>query len=371
MNIIIKIGILFFKLIYFFFKLLPTKNKVTFISRQSNELGTDFKLVIDKLKEQDVKIITLTKRLKKDESIYIKIKYVFHMFIQMYHIATSKVVVLDSYCILISLLNHKKELKVIQMWHALGSLKKFGYSIQDKKEGTSKSLSKIMHMHKNYDFILTSSKASLPNFAEAFGYDEDYFKIIPLPRVDLLNDKQYQKNIKNKIQNDYPILKNKKNILYAPTFRKNENSEAINKFLDSVDYNKYNVILKLHPLSNLNITNNKVIKDNKYSTLDMFFISDYIVTDYSAITYEAAFLKKPLFFYTYDIDTYINKRDFYIDYKKEMPGIISNSYKKIIKAIEDDNYDLSKIQKFSDKYIEYNNNSVNSIIDLILENMKE
>ena len=44
-----------------------------------------------------------------------KIGYVFHMFIQMYHISTSKVVVLDTYCIVASVLKHKKETKIIQI----------------------------------------------------------------------------------------------------------------------------------------------------------------------------------------------------------------------------------------------------------------
>ena len=101
----------------------------------------------------------------------------------------------------------------------------------------------------------------------------------------------------------------------------------------------------------------------------MFFVSDYIVTDYSAITFEASFLKKPLFFYTYDMDTYINKRDFYIDYKKEMPGVISDDPKKILKSIIDNEYDVDKIQKFSNKYIEYDGSSIKKIVNLIMENL--
>ena len=247
MNFIIKIGTLFFKLIYAFLKIFKTRNKVTFISRQSDSISLDFKLIIDSLKKEDVKIVALTKKLKSDDNLLKKIKYSFHIFTQMYHIATSKVVVLDSYCIPISLLNHKEELKVIQIWHAMGSLKKFGFSIRDKQEGSSKNLSTAMHMHKNYDYLLTSSKASLPNFMEAFGYSASNFKIIPLPRVDLLNDKKYQNKMKKEIEKTYPILKDKKNILYAPTFRYDENEKAITDFVDAIDYDKYNLILKLHP----------------------------------------------------------------------------------------------------------------------------
>ena len=47
----------------------------------------------------------------------------------MYYLATSKVCVLDGYCIPASILKHKKKLKIIQIWHASGAIKKFGYQI--------------------------------------------------------------------------------------------------------------------------------------------------------------------------------------------------------------------------------------------------
>ena len=58
------------------------------------------------------------------------------MFKQMYHLATSRVVVLDSYCIVASVLKKKKGTTIIQMWHALGSFKKFGKSIIGKDESS-------------------------------------------------------------------------------------------------------------------------------------------------------------------------------------------------------------------------------------------
>ena len=100
--------------IYSILKLLKTQNKVTLISRQSDTISIDFKLLVEELKKAnpEIKVVVLTKKLGKSWAD--KVKYFFHMFTQMYHIATSKVVVLDSYCIVISILKHKKELKVIQ-----------------------------------------------------------------------------------------------------------------------------------------------------------------------------------------------------------------------------------------------------------------
>ena len=124
--------------LYSLMKLFPVQKKITYISRQSNELSVDFKLIINKMQERhpEYKNVALIKMIGK--SVPEKAVYGFHMLRQMYHAATSEIVVLDTYCIIISLLKQRKSLKVIQMWHALGAMKKFGYSILDKGEGTDR-----------------------------------------------------------------------------------------------------------------------------------------------------------------------------------------------------------------------------------------
>ncbi len=362
MTVAVRIGIFFFNIIYFFIKLCPTRNKVTFISRQKNTPSIDFILLKTELHKTDpsIKVVILCKRLEK--GFKKKILYVFHMFKQMYHIATSKVVVLDSYCITISILKHKKKLKVVQMWHALGSFKKFGKSIIGKGEssvdiqGVNKiemqDLTRIMQMHKNYNYIFASSKESCIGFSDAFGYPIDYFKVFPLPRVDLIISEKNQTEIKSKIYEKYPQLTKKKNILYCPTFRKDKSdTKYIKDLINRIDYKKYNLIVKLHPLTKLNINNKNIVFDKSFNTYEMGFVSDYIITDYSAVVFELSLLKKPLYFYTYDIDTYLDKRDFYLDYNKEMPGIISSDLDIILSNINNDNYDMQKINKFNKKYI--------------------
>lgn len=379
MTIIIRIGIFFLKIIYFLMKLFPTQNKVTFISRQSNKPSLDFKLLEEEIKRRDknIKIVMLTRRLKDNDSFKTKLSYSFHMLHQMFSIATSKVVIIDTYCIPVSILKHKKKLKVIQIWHAIGALKKFGYSILDKDEASkvymdSNKLSKLMKMHKNYDYILVSSDACIEPLSEAYNEDPTKFVSIPLPRLDLLNSDNYKNQKKEEVYKKYPKLKHKKNILYAPTFRKeNDTDKYLNELISKVDFKKYNLIVNLHPLSKINVTNKDVIVPT-YSTLDMLIVSDYVITDYSATVYEAAFLNKPLFFYAYDIDDYEIGRDFYLDYRHDMPGIVSSDAKEIIESIEKNVYDMKQIKEFNKKYINYNSKgSSKRIIDLVIKCMKK
>lgn len=368
--LLIKIIILLLNFIYFFLKLLPTKNKIVMISRQSNSETLDFELIRKEInKYNKYKVIVLCKKLDGKENAKIKnlILYGFNMLIQMYHLATSKVCIIDSYCICVSVLKHKKKLKVIQIWHSIGTMKKFGYEILDQEEGSSTKIAKAMKMHKNYDAILCGGKGYIDDLCRGFNCSEDKIELIPLPRVDKLTDKNNIKSLKNDILIKYPRLKNKKNILYCPTFRKNENNMKlyVQKLIDSVDYKKYNLIIKLHPLSNIKINNKKVILAQEFSSADMIVVSDYVITDYSCILYEAGLLNKPLYFYAFDYDDYNKNRSLNIDYYNELPGVISGNINDILKSIDSEKYDYVKLNKFIKKYVDVNGNSSEKIYKLI------
>lgn len=350
--VFIKIWNLTNSFIYMFFKLLKTKNKATFISRQTNNENLDFNLIIEELKkDSDIEIVVLNKKIGK--TIKEKIKYVFHMYRQMYHIATSKVVILDGYCIAISNLKHKKELEVIQIWHALGALKKFGYSILDKGEGSEKKMAICMNMHKNYTYVLTSSKNSKEYFKEAFNVKDEQIKVIPLPRVDFLQSEYYKINTIEHFYNCYPEVKKQKlKILYVPTFRK-KSKNTFKNFVDRVNYEKYDLIIKTHDDTELVYTSKDryYSKKTNFTGMELLHIADYVITDYSAIVFEAAVANKPIYFYNYDYEKYVKNRGFYINYINEMPGLITNNAEVIIKEIEKDNFDYWRLKEFKEKYI--------------------
>ncbi|MFR8039714.1 MAG: CDP-glycerol glycerophosphotransferase family protein [Anaerovoracaceae bacterium] len=375
MRIIINIGIFIFNIIYKIFKLFPTHKKVTFISRQSNKPSNDIVMINKKISDlyPEYKNVLLCKTLEKNfHSIF---SYFFHLFCQMYHIATSEIVILDSYCILISVLKHKKNLLIIQMWHSIGTMKKFGYSILDKPEGSSSKLAKSLKMHKNYDYILSSGNGYRSHLAEGFGYPVEKIITLPLPRIELLKNNEYADTIKKKILEIYPQLNKKKNILYVPTFRKANDEDftkALSDLCNSINYNQYNLIIKPHPLTyTKDFCENNAIIDHYFSSFDMLFISDIVISDYSCIVYEAAVLKKPIYFYTYDYEMYMSSRETYMDYKKEIPGPMCSSAGDLIKTISNTSYDYNKLNNFLNKYVDINNeHETENIVNFIFENRK-
>ena len=337
--------------IYLFFKLFKRRNQITLISRESNDITVDFALLEKELKEElpDYKIVVLCKMMDN------KFLYAFHMLKQMYHISRSKVVILDTYCILVSVLKHKKGLKVIQIWHALGLMKKAGYAILDKKEGRNSKFSLQMNFHKGYDYIYVPSEHCIDAFSQVFNYDTKHIKSVPLPRVDILRNKKLQEDNKRKVFERYPSLNNgKKNILYAPTFRKDESStkKAIEDLINNINFDKYNLVIKLHPLSTVDISCYELIVDKEFSTMDMYSACDYVISDYSSIIYEAGIMKKKLIFYAYDFDQYKDNRDFFIDYYKEVPGPIVKSGKALRRFLEKPDFDKYKDRDMISRYVD-------------------
>lgn len=346
--IILKIGLFILNIIYAIFKILPTKNKVTFISRQSNSAPLDFTLLREKLNSEcpKTKTVILAKKIEN------KFSYAFHMLRQMYNIATSKVVILDSYCILISVLKHKKSLKVIQIWHAVGSMKKFGYAMIGKQEGADPEIADVMKMHKNYDLVLISSFGFIKDFLEGFRVEKEKIVEAPLPRVDLLLDENFKKQKREELYLKNPKLKEKKNILYCSTFRKDGKNDGknITDLINEVDFEHYNLLYKPHPLNTVKCNDERVICDF-ISTYEALMVADYVICDYSSIIYEIGLLNLPLYLYAYDWEEYKTKRELNVDLEHDTGLVFTKNIKEIIKKIENNEFDDKVWKEFVSKNV--------------------
>jgi CDP-glycerol glycerophosphotransferase len=187
-----------------------------------------------------------------------------------------------------------------------------------------------------------------------------------------------QKEI-DRLKKKYNLPKNKKTVLYAPTFRDN-NLENDNYELPilSLGRNKnINVIVCLHPIVAKSLKINKM-PSNFYNfsgidIIELSIISDVLITDYSSTIFDYSILEKPMIFYMYDIDEYLTYRGFYLDYKKDLPGPIVKSEKELYNLVEDidklsKDYE-KKLKDFKKKYNYMNDGHINErIVEKIKEN---
>lgn len=364
MELTMIVGKIFLNVLYFFLKLLPTKNKIIFISRQSNNPTLDFIMLKNEIEKKcDYKIVMITKKMKKNTKDILKNSDI--IFKEMYHLATSKVCITDGYNIPISVLKHKKKLKVFQLWHSLGAIKKFGY--QSLNTDKKRKIAKIMNMHKNYDYIISGSQEMTKFFMKAFNYEKDSFCTLGLPRIDYIVNKTNLKNNKKSIYKVYPKLKDKKIILYVPTFRDNKNYK-INELIDNVN-NNYVLIIKVHPNMNVNIKEkDNVCTCDEFTSLELLSIADYVITDYSAIAIEASILEKPIYLYCYDYEEYSKYPGINTNLRKDLKGYIFTDSKKMFRKIEKQEYDINIIKAYKDKYVcDTTGNVTSNLADFIIE----
>ncbi len=366
---------------YALFKLKRAENKISFISRQSETPSVDFRYLINELKKNypDYKIEVLCKMIP--EGLSGKLKYIPEMFRQMKSMATSRVVVLDGYCILASMLKHKKELKIIQLWHALGAFKKFGKSILDMEGGKSSAVADAFKMHNNYDLIAASGDKCVPHFSEAFGQSESKFVPIGIPRMDYLTSEEENEALKEKILKEYPELDNgKRNILYVPTFRDTEEDKAAlenacEELINRVNYDEFNLIVKHHVV---NTNKEKIFTDShinckegeSFTGMDFMSVADFVVSDYSSVIYEALLRNLPIYIFCFDSDKYIDERGFYIDFWRDIPALYSKNAKGICGFINDGSVaDKEKTEAFKTAYVNKKYESVTAVWAEIIDGL--
>ncbi|MCL1798393.1 MAG: CDP-glycerol glycerophosphotransferase family protein [Eggerthellaceae bacterium] len=352
-----------------------------------NVASPDFRLLQAEMQSAlpDYRFVTKCQRVSGTfESL---VRYAPMVFSQMLHIATSKLVILDSYCIPVSVLKHKRSLKVVQIWHAIGLMKKAGYAALGAEEGRSEELAMLLSMHRGYTHILVNSPACETAILQVFGYVEDspsrhghaHKEVLvgALPRVDRVQDGAAKAKMRARIYKTHPSLKGKKVILYAPTSRKNMAPlfEKVEQLVEAVrQANRrganFALVVRLHPgnrkywegpfegldeeeAENIDVQDDDVLFNAKFSTAEMGMVADACISDYSSLIYEFMIMRKPVYFFAFDLEEYEKARGIFIDYRKEVPGTVHDDAEDLVQAIVNSECALKKQQAFLKKYVSY------------------
>lgn len=341
-----------FKLCYMLFCFFPIdKNKIVFASDSRTELNGNFFFVYEELLKRN---LNLEIKFVFNESV--NHKRSFRETIGMaYQIATAKIILLDDFYPKIYPLNIRKGADLIQVWHAAGAFKTFGFSRLGRPGGPSP----YSKNHKNYTKAAVSSEGVRGNYAEGFGITEEKVYATGVPRSDIFFDEDYKGYVKERLHEKYPILREKKVILFAPTFRGNGQSSAhysyenlnLKELYENLS-DEYVFLMKIHPFVKNKITIPYEYADffidfSEYREInDLLLVTDILITDYSSVCFEFALLNKPMLFFAYDVNEYIESRDFYYNYFDFVPGPIVKTTEQIIETIKKEDFQLEKIPNF-------------------------
>lgn len=336
---------------------MPVKmNRVTFISGRRSELSGNEKFVYDKLK--DIKEIDFQFLMFSSAKGHYNIENI-KRFFELY--TTSRVVIVDDYFRMLNIVPKKDDVKLFQLWHACGAFKTFGFT-RIGKDGGPRQWAKN---HRMYDYAVVSSKNIAKHYAEGFGIPDSCVLPSGVPRTDIFCDSGYKEKTRAAFFKKYPQLKNKKIILFAPTFRGKGQMSAYyptDKFnpneICSALGDEYAIIIKLHPFCKEKYRIEEKYKDriidlsNADELNDLLFVTDLLITDYSSVVFEASLLDIPMLFYAFDLDEYIENRDFYYDFKEFIPGKTVFLQDELIKAVQSNDFESEKVEKFKHKFFD-------------------
>ena len=369
-RIIVNIVKALMSVVYAILKLLPKNdNMVVFCSRQSNGVPLDFRLLQKMLNEAGVRYINICCRMEHGLSEYFR--FARATLRSMYYLATVPVCVLDSYWPAVSILRHREGLTVVQIWHALGKIKKSGYQTLDKKSGRNREYSELLAMHRNYDYVIAGGQFWNRYYCESFDIKEDKIRNYGLPRIDYLLETEHSNRVR--FFDEYPELEGMKIILYAPTFRRNMRSGWAG-ILNEVGDDGYVLIIKLHPNERReeNTAHEGVYYIDDFRTIDLISVCDYFITDYSAAALEAAVLSRKTYYWTYDYDEYMANNGLNFELKKEVGKYVFDDIADLMCSIKSGEYDKDFIREYRNKYLPQDlGHSTEKITALILDNLKK
>ena len=235
----------------------------------------------------------------------------------------------------------------LETWHGT-PLKRLAFDQEEVTAASPTYKSQFYRQKQEWDYLIAANKFSSDIFKSCFMYTNGTMLEIGYPRNDLLyapNKDQIALDLKKKLH----IPLDKKTILYAPTWRDDEYyGKGQYKFKLKLDLemmkeelgDEYVILLRTHHYiaDALDVTGVEDFAYNlsKYDDItEIYLISDICITDYSSVFFDYANLKRPMLFYTYDIDKYRDVlRGFYIDMEKELPGPLVYSTKEVIDQIK-------------------------------------
>lgn len=273
-----------------------------------------------------------------------------HMVSFMKAYATAETVVICDNFLPVASCRKRKGTRVIQLWHACGAFKKFGYDTEEDIPIYYKG-----NVFKNSSLVTVSAPFCVAPFASAMRLPERRVRALGVSRTDLYFSDMYNASCRNQFFLQYPEAVGKKIVLWAPTFRGNPGEAGVQglrevKEIAAQLQDTHFFVIKLHPHTQTHIegTNCSII------TEELLPIVDVVITDYSSIIFDAMVYRHPIILFVPDYDEYADGRGFYLDFNT-IPGIRVQSKKELLMTLTDEECLFKSVGKkyemFYNKYM--------------------
>ena len=254
---------------------------------------------------------------------------------------------------------------LLETWHGT-PLKRLAFDLNDVVGGVSNYKDKFYRQKENWDYLLSDNPFSTEKFQSCFMYPKEKILEYGYPANDPLYAPDREERAR-KIKEKLGIPVDKKVIMYAPTWR-DDNYYEIGQFKFDLDLDvnrlekefgdEYVLLLRLHYLVVEALDMSKygefAVNGSAYDDVtDLYLITDILITDYSSVFFDFANLKRPVLYYTYDLEIYRDVlHGFYLSMEDDLPGPMLLTNDEVVDAIKN----IDQIQeKYKDRYEEFYN----------------
>ena len=237
----------------------------------------------------------------------------------------------------------RKNVIYLQTWHGT-PIKKLGWDIEvSGPESTARM--RQYYESRNWSYMLAQNDYASKIFNSAFKVNNVLVEGYPQ------NDIFYAENkldVIKGVRSNLGISEDKYIILYAPTWRdtnqignwkfKSESAIDLLEIAVALPDDVVFLIREHHLVSPDDLSDelkDKVVDVSAWADVqELMLVSDMLITDYSSIWFDFLNTQRPVIFYLYDHDAYINKiRGLYLDVKVDLPGPVVESQSELIKVI--------------------------------------
>ncbi|WP_367365376.1 CDP-glycerol glycerophosphotransferase family protein [Pediococcus parvulus] len=260
-------------------------------------------------------------------------------------------------------INSKKHV-YINTWHGV-PLKFLG-----KDEKRENFLTKNWYQKVQFDLLLSSGEYDNKLFHRIFPSCKN-IQITGLPRNICLSDASNKQKALEYVSKKITFDKQKKTILYAPTFRaKSINNRGVmtlpfsKKALKRLS-EQYNFLVRPHYFVEKIVPVNSITDVRELDLNNLMQVSDILITDYSSIMFDYLNLNKPIILYTYDMYDYIKNNGTYINPNEIGFPVVDSSEDLIIKIQEVLKQEYNQTVKIREKFNVFPNVSVEVVKNFI------
>ncbi|MEU3019428.1 CDP-glycerol glycerophosphotransferase family protein [Nocardiopsis sp. NPDC007018] len=235
---------------------------------------------------------------------------------------------------------------VVQTWHG-SMLKRIGFDVENIRGKSRDYFDKLAWETRQWDYLVSPSPWATPILRSAFRFEGEVLET-GYPRNDIFFSPD-REAVAERTRRRLGLPEGKKVVLYAPTWRDDKyytrGKHKLDLHLDLRRmYEKLGddhvLLVRRHPrvVDSVPIVGEGFVHDVSLypEIMELFLITDVLVTDYSSMMFDFANTGRPMLFFTYDLESYRdNLRGFYFDFEETAPGPLLTRSDDVIESLLD------------------------------------